>query len=177
MTELRTVARFAVESADEVLPVFEEVRPDDRRPRVAIGAAWTFIDGADRSKLQRTASLDAHRAAKDAADGLAQHAAHAAGDAASAAYLHPPGQVRSWTSELARSTQVGHILRAAAHAARVAELRAGDDPGVGELHIERTRRRASPAIIDIVRRYPPVATGRNRVAVLMKALDTALRSR
>lgn len=177
MADLRTVARFAVESADEVLPVFEEVHPDDRRPRIAIGAAWTFIDGADRSRLQRTASLDAHRAAKDAADVLAQHAAHAAGDAASAAYLHPPGQVMGWTSELARSTQVGHVLRAAAHEARVAELRAGDDPDVGELHIEQSPQRAAPSLVDVVRRYPPVATGRSRVATLMKALDVALRAR
>jgi hypothetical protein len=89
MDDLRVVARYAVESAEEVLPLFEEWHPDDRRPRAAVEAAWTFVDGADRSKLQCVTALDAHRAAKDATTQAAKHAAHAAGDAAAAAYLHP----------------------------------------------------------------------------------------
>ena len=55
--------------------------------------------------------MEAHRAAKTATGEAAQQAALAAGAAAAAAYLHP----------LAKSTQVGHILRAAACAARAAE--------------------------------------------------------
>ena len=107
--ELRAVARFAAESAEEVLPVFETAHWDDPRPRKAIEAAWAFAGGGRRMKLQRVASLDAHRAAAGAATEAARLAARAAGDAAAAAYLHP----------LADATQVGHILRAAALAARV----------------------------------------------------------
>ena len=69
--ELRVVARYAVERAEEVLALFEEQHPDDRRPRAAIHAAWTFVYGAGRSKLQRITAIDAHRAAKDASNGAA----------------------------------------------------------------------------------------------------------
>lgn len=166
MDELRVVARYAVESAQEVLPLFEKSHPDDRRPRAAVEAAWTFVDGATRTKLQRIAALDAHRAAKDASTEAAKHAAHAAGDAAAAAYLHP----------LAKATQVGHILRAAAHAARAAELAADGDPRVGNQRIEQACQRATPALVDVLTRYPVALTSKSRVAQLMKTLDTSLRS-
>ncbi|MFE0026844.1 putative immunity protein [Amycolatopsis sp. NPDC059021] len=167
MEELRVVARYCVESAEEVLALFEQEHPGDRRPRAAVEAAWTFADGANRTKLQRVTALDAHRAAKDAGTEAAEHAAHAAGDAAAAAYLHP----------LAKATQVGHILRAAAHAARAIELSSGGDPDVGDQYIERVRQRATPALVDVLTRYPLAPTGKSRVAQLMKNLDTALRSR
>lgn len=166
MDELRMVARYAVESAEEVLAIFEQGNPEDRRPRAAVEAAWTFADGANRTRLQRVAALDAHRAARDATTEAAEHAAHAAGDAASAAYLHP----------LAKATQVGHILRATAHAARATELSAGGDPRVGDQCIEQARRRATAALVDVLRRYPPAPGKRSRVAQLMKTLDTSLRS-
>ncbi len=170
MDELRVVARYAAESAEEVLPLFEEVRPDDRRPRDAVEAAWLFANGAKRTKLQRVASLDAHRAAKEAAardraGEAAKHAAQAAGDAAAAAYLHP----------LAKATQVGHILRAVAHAACALEMAAGA-AGVADRHVARACRRATPALVDVLRRYPPAPSGTSRVAQLMKGLDTALRA-
>ena len=166
MDELRVVARFAVESAQEVLPLFEEVVPDDPRPRAAIEAAWTFAYGAARTKLQRVTALDAHRAAKDVASEAAQHAARAAGDAAAAAYLHP----------LAQATQVGHILRAVASAARAAELSEDSGPEVGDALIEQARRRATPVLIDVLSRYPLAPVGKSRVAHLMTTLDASLRS-
>jgi hypothetical protein len=165
LDELRVVARYAAESALGVLAIFETNDPQDKRPRDAIAAAMTFADGAPRTALQRVTSLDAHRAAREVSDEAARHAARAAGDAASAAYLHP----------LAKATQVGHILRAAANAARAAELRAGNDATVGEGMIERARARATPVVIDVLRRYPSAPAGRSRVAHLMAALDRALR--
>lgn len=165
MDELRVVARYTAESAQEALPLFEESAPGDFRPRAAIEAAWKFANGAVRTELQRTTALDAHRAAKDVTDEAAQHAARSAGDAAAAAYLHP----------LAQATQVSHILRAAASAAHAAELRAGGDPHAADALIERARRRATPFLIDVLKRYPLAPAGRSRVAHLMKILDTALR--
>lgn len=176
MDELRVVARYAVESAGEVLHIFEQHHPDDRRPRAATEAAWAFVGGADRTKLQRITSLAAHRAAKEAATEAAKHAAHAAGDAASAAYLHPPGAVLGWASSTARALQVGHILRAAAHAARATELSVDGDPRVGDQRIEDAFRRATPVLVAVVGRYPSAPVGKNRVAQLMKALDTLFRS-
>ncbi|WP_148588068.1 putative immunity protein [Streptomyces sp. WAC01526] len=166
MDELRVVARYVVESAEEVLPVFEAARPNDPRPRAAIDAAREFVNGARRTKLQRITSLDAHRAAKEATTEAERLAARAAGDAAAAAYLHP----------IAKATQVGHILRAAASAARVGELNAGGDAAVGLKLIEQARQRATPALIDILNRYPLAPTGKSRAAQLMTILDTSLRT-
>lgn len=165
LDDLRVVARYAAECAQEALPVFEADRPGDPRARAAIDAAWEFVHGAPRSKLQRVAALDAHRAAKDATTSAAHAAARAAGDAAASAYLHP----------LAKPSQAGHILRAAAFAARALELAADDDQDVAAQVIERARRRASPALVDVLRRYPPAPEGKNRVDRLWKTLDAALR--
>ena len=162
---LRVVARYVVEHAQEVLPVFEAAVTDDPRPRTAIEAAWEFINGANRTKLQRVTSADAHRAAKSAPTEAAGLAARSAGDAASAPYLHP----------IAQAGQVGHILRAAASAARIGELEAGGDPAVGDQLLERSRQRATPELIEILRRYPPAATANNRTAQLMSRLDRSLR--
>lgn len=164
--ELRVVARYVAESAQEVLPVFEHANPDDSQPRAAIDAAWEFVNGARRTKLQRVTSLEAHRAAKEASTEASRLAAQAAGDAASTAYLHP----------IAKAHQVGHILRAAANAARIAEINADDDPDVGDRMIERARKRATPALIDVVHRYPLAPAGRSRAAQLVVALDASLRA-
>jgi hypothetical protein len=166
MHELRVVSRFAVESAQEVLPLFERDRPDDSRPRAAIEAARAFLEGARRTNLQRTTALDAHRAAKDALSPAAKAAASSAGDAAAAAYLHP----------IAKATQVGHILRAAAYAAHAVELADGGDAAIGDRLIEQARQRATPTLIGVLKRYPPAPVSRNRVGQLMKRLDTLLRS-
>lgn len=165
MDELRVVARYVTETAEEVLDVFEGIHPDDPRPRAAITAAWRFVNGAPRTQAQRVASLDAHRAAKGADTEAARLAAQAAGDAASAAYLHP----------IAKAHQVGHILRAAANAARIAEI-GGGDPDAGEIVLQRVRQRASPVLIDVLCRYPATPTGRSRVAHLMSTLDHRLRA-
>jgi hypothetical protein len=164
--DLRVVARYAAACAQEVLPIFEERHPGDRRPREAVEAAWTFAEGAERTKLQRTSALIAHRAAQEATSEAAREAARAAGHAAAAAYLHP----------LAKSTQVRHILGAAAHAARVAELVAGGDLSIGAQRIEQARQRATPALVAVLRCYPAAPSSGNRVAQLMSALDTSLRS-
>ncbi|MDN5803568.1 MAG: hypothetical protein L0H26_03120 [Microlunatus sp.] len=100
MDELRAVAGYAAACAELVLSVFQKSCPDDPRPAAALRAARLFAEGAPRSRLQRTAAADAHRAAKDATTEAARHAASAAGDAAAAAYLHP----------LTKATQVRHIL-------------------------------------------------------------------
>jgi hypothetical protein len=87
--------------------------------------------------------------------------------AASAAYLHP----------LANAHQVKHILGAAAHAARAAELMAGDHRDVGADHIEQARRRATPAVVGVLKRYPAAPPGGGRVGELLRDLDETLRSR
>ena len=165
MDELRAVAGFAAACAQPVLALFEKDCPDDDRPSVALEAARTFAAGAARSRLQRSAAADAHRAAKASRTAVASHAATAAGDAAASAYLHP----------LANVTQLRHILGTATHAARAAELAYGDDPVVAEYMLAAAVGRATPVLLDVLSRYPRAPAGRTRHAVLMQRLDVMLR--
>ena len=165
MDEVRAIVRYAVACAQPVLVLFSKASPEDPRPAAALEAARLFGGGAARSRLQRTAAADAHRAAKEAPTEPARHAAYAAGDAAAAAYLHP----------LSKATQVRHILGAAAHAARAAELARGDDPVVAEYVITAAAKRASGVVRDVLTRYPRAPQGRSRVAVLLQRLDSMLR--
>ena len=163
--ELREISSYAAESAQEVLDIFERAHPADSRPREAIEAAWTFARGGKRGKTLRDTAWAALRAAREARTAAAGDAARAAMSAASAAYLHP----------LADAHQVKHILGAAAHAARAAELMAGDDRAVGADHIEQARRRATPIVVDVLSRYPAAPPGGGRVGELLRDLDEALR--
>jgi hypothetical protein len=167
MQELREISSYAAESAQEVLDIFERAHPADSRPREAIDAAWTFARGGKRGKTLRDTAWAALRAAREAGTAAAGDAARAAMSAASAAYLHP----------LADAHQVKHILGAAAHAARAAELMAGDDRNVGADHIEQARRRATPIVVDVISRYPAAPPGGGRVGELLRDLDEALRGR
>jgi hypothetical protein len=165
LEDLRAVTAYAAENAAEVLEIFERSRPSDSRPREAIDAAWAFARGGRRVKGLRDAAWAALKAAQESKDGAASQAARAAMAASGAAFLHP----------LARATQVKHILGAAAHAARAAELAAGDVPGVGVEYVERAARRATPKVIEVLRRYPMAPAGGGRAGELIRALDRTLR--
>jgi hypothetical protein len=167
MDDLREVADYAAGCAQEVLEIFESAHPGDSRPRDAVDAAWAFARGGKRGKTLRDTAWAAMRAAREAETAAAADAARAAMAAASAAYLHP----------LADAHQVKHILGAAAHAARAAELIAGDDPDIGAEHIEQARKRATPAVVEVLSRYPAAPAGGRRVGELLRALDEALRGR
>ena len=65
MDELRAVAGYAATCAEPALVIVRKERPDDPRPAAAVHAARVFAEGAPRSRLQRTAATDAHRAARD----------------------------------------------------------------------------------------------------------------
>ncbi|MFF3617452.1 putative immunity protein [Streptomyces sp. NPDC002580] len=164
--DLREVTAFAAACAEGVLDVFETDQPDDPRPRDAIGAAWEFARGGERGKRLRDTAWAALKAAGSADTAAAREAARAAMSAASAAYLHP----------LAKATQVKHILGAGAHAARAAELVAGDDPSTGAEHVERVVRRATPVVVEVLGRFPAAPDGGGRVGELTRVLDRGLRS-
>lgn len=164
LDEVREVTRFAVVDAERVLPLFERDCPGDGRARAAVEAARSFAAGGERGKVLRTSALAAHRAARDATTQAAEHAAWSAGDAAASAFLHP----------FAKADQVGHILRASAHAACAVAADAGTDDAA-LVRIEESRARATRIVREVLLRYPPAATGRSRVAALMKHLDTELR--
>ncbi|MCT9092588.1 exonuclease SbcC [Streptomyces sp. ASQP_92] len=164
--DLREVTGFAAACAESVLEVFEGDQPGDLRPRDAVRAAWEFAGGGERGKSLRDTASAALKAAKSADTAAAREAAWAAMSAAGAAYLHP----------LAKATQVKHILGAGAYAARAAELVADDDRGVGAEHLAQTLRRATPVVVDVLKRFPAAPGGGGRVGELIRELDADLRS-
>ncbi|MEU9455039.1 putative immunity protein [Streptomyces sp. NPDC048277] len=164
--DLREIAAFAAACAETALEIFEADQPDDSRPRDAIRAAWEFARGGERGKSLRDTASAALRAAKDADTAAAREAAWAAMSAAGAAYLHP----------LAKATQIKHILGAGAYAARAAELVVGDDRSVGAEHLEQTVHRATPVVVDVLKRFPAAPSGGGRVGELIRMLDSDLRS-
>src|SRR5919205_187082 len=73
MQDLRGVAGYAAQSAQEVLEIFERVHPADSRPRDAVDAAWTFARGGKRGKTLRDAARAAELMAGDDRDVGADH--------------------------------------------------------------------------------------------------------
>ncbi|MFJ9536553.1 putative immunity protein [Streptomyces sp. NPDC101225] len=163
MEDLREVTAFAKACAQEALEIFEAERPQDARPRHALATAGEFARGGKRGKALRDAAWAALKAAKEAQPAAAE-AARAAMAAAGAAYLHP----------LPNANQVKHILGSAAHAARAAEL-AGGDQAVGDERVTKAVRHATPALVDVLKRYPVASAGGGRVGELTRLLDAALR--
>jgi hypothetical protein len=88
-TDHKTLAVWAIDCAERVLPYFEEKYPEDRRPRQAIETLQAWIDtGAFKMAVIRKASLTSHAAARDVGDdNPARSAARAAGQAVATAHV------------------------------------------------------------------------------------------
>jgi immunity protein 5 of polymorphic toxin system len=113
--DLREVTSYAAASAQEVLEIFERAQPADSRPRDAIDAAWRFARGGERGKTLRDTAWRRTRRPETPTPRPRARRREQRCWRHPAAYLHP----------LADAHQVKHILGAAAHAARAAELVAG----------------------------------------------------
>ena len=98
----RTLAIWATDCAEHVLPYFEEKYPKDNRPRKAIEAGRAWVSGEIVMSEARTAAFAAHAAARDANQDATRAAARAAGHAAATAHV------------------AGHAVHAATYAARAA---------------------------------------------------------
>jgi hypothetical protein len=84
-----TMAAWAADCAERVLPLFEEAYPEDDRPRNAIETGRTWVrTGVFTMAEIRGASLAAHAAARDAkGNDAACFAARAAGQAVATAHV------------------------------------------------------------------------------------------
>ena len=82
----RLLALWAATCAEHVLPLFEAVRPDDRRPREAIDRIRAWTRGEIRMMQARAAGGHAMGAARDLS-GAPRNAAYAAGQAAVVAHV------------------------------------------------------------------------------------------
>lgn len=85
----KTLAVWAIDCADRVLPYFEEKFPDDHRPRNALKALQLWINtGVFKMADIREASLASHAAAREVGeDNPARSAARAAGQAVATAHV------------------------------------------------------------------------------------------
>ena len=88
-TDQKTLALWAIDCAERVMPYFEETYPQDHRPRHAIETLKTWIaTGVFTMAGIRKASLDSHAAARDVGeDSPARSAARAAGQAVATAHV------------------------------------------------------------------------------------------
>src|SRR4051794_37632036 len=85
-TNHRLLALWAASCAEHVLHFFEEIRPDDERPRQAIEAARAWTRG--QLKMMETRAIGGHAmgAARDLS-GAARYAAYSAGQAGVVAHV------------------------------------------------------------------------------------------
>lgn len=110
-TDKKTLATWALDCAERVLPYYESKYPEDDRPRVAIetGRDWVKT-GVFRMAVIRKAALDSHSAAREVKDDdVARSAARAAGQAVATA--HVP------THALAAAVYAATAIRDATHPA------------------------------------------------------------
>ncbi len=107
-TNHHLLALWAAACAEHVLHFFEEVQPEDDRPRHAIEQARAWARGEITMSEARTAAGHAMAAARDLR-GAARHAAYAAGQAAAVAHV------------------AAHELGAAAYAIKAAQAAAALD--------------------------------------------------
>lgn len=118
-TDHHLLALWAAGCAEHVLHHFDQVRPEDSRPREAIDVARAWVDGQMRMSEARKAAFASNAAARQVS-GAAKFAALAAGQAAAVAHVA--------AHDLGAAAYAIKAARAAAHekqaaAAAVAECR------------------------------------------------------
>ena len=84
--EHHLLAIWAADCAEHVLHLFEEMQPDDERPRRAVESARAWAQGKIMMSQSRAAGGHAMAAARDLS-GAARYAAYAAGQAAVVAHV------------------------------------------------------------------------------------------
>lgn len=129
----RLLALWAADCAERVLHLFEQVRPEDDRPRLAIELARAWTRGEVTMTQSRTAAGHANAAARDLR-GAPRHAGYAAGQAAAVAHV------------------AAHELGAAAYAIRAAQAAATPEEreAAGRVECRWQRAQLAPRIRDLV---------------------------
>jgi hypothetical protein len=127
------LAVWAADCAQHVLHLFEEVRPNDDRPRRAIELTRAWTRGEITMTQSRAAGGHAMAAARELS-GAARHAAYAAGQAAVVAHV------------------AAHELGAAAYAIKAVQAAApkGESESAGRRECQWQREQLPEAIRDLV---------------------------
>lgn len=117
-TDQRTLAVWAIDCAERVMPFFERAYPLDERPRQAIATLQSWLQtGVFEMAIIRHASLNAHAAARDVGEeNSARSAARAAGQAVATAHvpLHALGAANYALQAIHRSSTLSEAEDAVA---------------------------------------------------------------
>ena len=132
----RTVAGWAADCAERVLPLFEAEAPDDDRPRDAIARARAFSRGELRAADEIRRRFVAGRAANAVTSPAAVAAARAAAQASGVAHMG------------------AHALGAAAYAAKAAGLALPGRPDALDEEVRRQLHHMSADARAALRRLP-----------------------
>ena len=104
----KTLAVWAIDCVERVMPYFEEKYPQDHRPRQALETLQTWIHtGVFKMAVIRKASLTSHAAAREVGeDNAARSVAHAAGQAVATAHvpMHSLGAANYALQAISRAT-------------------------------------------------------------------------
>ena len=134
----RTVAGWAADCAERVLPLFEAEAPDDDRPRDAIERARAFSRGELRAADEIRRRFVAGRAATAVSSPAAVAAARAAAQASGVAHMG------------------AHALGAAAYAAKAVGLEVPDRAGAVDDEVRWQLQHMTAATRAALRRLPPL---------------------
>ena len=99
--EEKTLHEIAIFAAELVLPIFEKKYPDDDRPRKAIEAKKSWLEGAINDKELKAAASAAYAAASAYAAYDAASDAYAAASAASAAAAYDASAAAAASNKIA----------------------------------------------------------------------------
>jgi len=165
LDDRRLLGGWAADCAERVLMLYEAKAPADTRPREAIEGIRIFAGGGKRTVQLRSVALAALDAAREIGDPAATAAARSAGFAAATAY----------TKALSAPHHAKHALGPAVYAALARELEVTDGSDVGDAELRWAVDHASPAIREIVRRWPARVSGGTRLNDLFYKLDSGLR--
>jgi len=117
-TDQKTLAVWAIDCVERVMPYFEETYPQDHRPRQALETLKTWIEtGVFQMETIRRASLASHAAAREVGEEIApRSAAHAAGQAVATAHvpLHALGAANYALQAIHRATDSSDVDAAVA---------------------------------------------------------------
>ena len=108
-TDQKTLAVWAIDCVERVMPYFEETYPQDHRPRNALETLQTWIEtGVFQMESIRRASLACHAAAREVGeDTAARSTARAAGQAVATAHVptHSVGAAQYALQAVHRATK------------------------------------------------------------------------
>ena len=131
----KTLVIWATDCAQWVLPFFEDIQDNDKRPRKAIEAGQAWIRSGITVYDVRQAAFAAHAAARETNNQAAEYAARAAGQAAASAHV------------------AGHAVHAATYAAKA--VFSSSDPEQANVCITKERQWQLQHLLDLEKTKSP----------------------